>query len=153
MVADFTTDFLFALLYSPTAWAEHCNNEVYQIIGLILQTAAAHNVTLGGDTKFDVPSGKFALDKSRLGGSGAAPGGLISYSSVAIAGADNFNDDSVTISDVFDFIVENTRQVTPTCELSVVRLYPFVLPTHPKSSRHRLDPWVCARTTVSEGEF
>ena len=142
-----TTDFLFGLLYSPTAWAEHCNNEVYQLIGLILQTAAAHNVTLDGDAKFNVPSEKFALDESRLGGNGAAPGALTSYSSAAIAGADNFNDASATISDVFDIIVENTRQVTPTCEFSV-RSYPFVLLTHPKSSRYRLDPWVRARPTV-----
>ena len=108
-------------MYSPTAWAEHVNNEIYQLVGLILQTAAAHNVTLGGDVGFDVPSERFALDKSRVGGNGAAPGALKSYSTAAIAGADNFSDDGATISDVFDLIVENTRKVTPTCESSVFR--------------------------------
>ena len=148
LVADFTTDFLFGLLYFPTAWAEHVNNEIYQLVGLILQTAAAHNVTLGGDVEFNVPSGKFALDKSRVGGNGAAPGALTSYSPAAIAGADNFSDDGATISDVFDTIVENTRDVTPTCEFSIIRSYPFALLTRPKSSRNRLDPWVRARAII-----
>jgi len=116
LVANFTTEFLFNLLYTPTAWAEHCNNEVYQLIGLIHQTALARNVTLDGSLKINVPSGEFTFDKSGLGKSGAALGPLTSYSPAAIAGADNFNDDSATISDVFDSIVENTRDITPTCE-------------------------------------
>ena len=143
-VAHFAAEYLFNLLYTPTAWAEHCNNEVYQLIGLIHQTALSHNVTLDGGVKINVPSGNFSFDKSRLGKSGAALAALTSYSSAAIAGADNFNDDSATISDVFDTIVENTRDITPTCKFSFVRSYPFALLIRPKSSWNRLDHWVRA---------
>ena len=146
--ADFITGFLFSLLYAPTAWAENCNNEVYQLIGLIHQTALAHNVTLDGGVKISVPSGGFTFDKSRLGNSGAALGALTSYSLAAITGADNFNDDNATISDVFDTIVEITRDITPTCESSIIYPHTFALPTRLKSSRNRLDHWVRARAII-----
>ena len=116
LVADFTTEFLFSVLYSPTSWAQHCNEDVYPLIALIHQTAEAHNVTLDAGLKINVPSGEFTFDKSRLAKSGAAPGALTSYSQAAISGADNFNDGSARVSDVFDTIVANTRQITPTCK-------------------------------------
>ena len=133
--ADFTTEFMFALLYFPTMWAKYCNNEIYQAIGLIYQTAQAHNVTLDGGLNINITPGEFAIDKSPLSRiSARAPGVLSSYSSAAIAGADNFNDGGVTINDVFDLIVENTRQVTPTCEFFVVPSVHFTDPSQIKSA-------------------
>ena len=41
---------------------------------------------------------------------------LTSYTTAAIAGADNFNDNNATIRDAFDMIVNVTREVTPSCE-------------------------------------
>jgi len=105
-------EFLLGVLNSPTAWADHCNNDVAPLIALIHQTAQAHNVTLKTGLKINVPSGKVSFDRSRL--AKRAPGALTSYSSAAIAGADNFNDGSASVSNVFDTIVANTRQITPT---------------------------------------
>ena len=109
-------------MHTPTLWAEHCNGDVYDLIGTIHTIAQAHNVTLDSGPKISLPPREFNIDKAlmkRL--SARAPGALTSYSSAAIAGADNFNDGSATVSDVFDQIVANTREITPTCEFPVVR--------------------------------
>lgn len=103
------------------------NTEVYPVVAVILQIAQAHNVTVGGGVKYNVPS---AID-SPSASSEASSQNLTSYSSVAIAGGDDFNDGSVTIKDVFGIIVNTTREVTPTCKFPVIHPYLFVLPTRP----------------------
>jgi len=142
--ADTTTVYIFNLLYAPTSWSDQVNDQVYQIVAAVLQLAQDHNVTLSGGAKYSVPSGDFSVDKSLLRTIGAAvPQNLTSYALAAISGADNFNDDSVVITNVFDVIVGNTRQVTPSCEFPVT--YSFVsirLLTRSEPSRNRLDSWV-----------
>ena len=120
-IADSTIAYLFNLLYAPTSWSDHVNTEVFQIVTGILQTAVAHNITLSGGAKYNVPSGSgFSFDKTLLGAIGAAPPqNLTSYALAAISGADNFNDDSATIKDLFDAVVSNTRQVTSACKFHV----------------------------------
>ena len=98
------------------------NGEVYQLVGSILQLAEAHNVTVGGGSKYNVPSEKLTVKRSLLSVAGPAPSqNLTSYTTAAITGADNFNDDNVTVKNVFDVIVDITREVTPTCEFPTVR--------------------------------
>ena len=116
-VVDTITVYIFNLLYAPTSWSDQVNNQVYQIVAAILQLAQDHNVTLSGGAKYNVPSGDFSIDKILLSAIGAAPPqNLTSYALAAISGADNFNDDSVVIKDLFDVIVSNTRQVTASCK-------------------------------------
>ena len=148
--ADFTTAYLFTILYLPTTWSGSVNNDIYPLVALILQIAQAHNITIDGGAKYNVPS---TVDKSFLNGIGAAaPANLTSYSTTAISGADTLVDDSVTIKDVFDVIVNITREVTPTCEAFIIRSHPFVLLTHSQSSRKLLaSAWVCARRYISSG--
>ena len=119
-VADTTTAYIFNLLYAPTSWSDQVNDQVYQLVAAVLQLAQDHNVTLSSSAKYSVPSGDFSIDKTLLSAIGAAPPqNLTSYALAAISGADNFNDDSVVIKDLFDVVVSNTRQVTPSCEFPV----------------------------------
>ena len=114
---------IFNLLYYPLTWSDKVNNELFQLATSILQTAQAHDVTLSGGAKYNVPSGDFSIDETLLSALGAAaPDNLTSYALAAICGADNFNDDSATIKDLFDALVSNTRQVTPSCESRVTYL-------------------------------
>ena len=97
------------------------NNALYQFVAYVLQTSKAHNVTIDGGDKYNIPPAEFTIDGSVIGsflsGTGAGPSqNLTSYALPAISGADSFNDDNVTITDVFDLIVSNTREVTPTCK-------------------------------------
>lgn len=116
------------------------NSDIYTFVASILQIAQAHNVTVDRSARYNVPSG--TINASSL--SDAPSPNLTSYTEAAIVGADDFNDGSTTITDVFDIIVNITRQVTPTCEFPIVRLYLFVLLTL-QSSRNRLESWVRAR--------
>ena len=98
------------------------NNDAYPIVALVLQSAQAHNVTIPGGKKYNVPSGNITIDQSST--SQNTPN--TSYSTVAITGADDFRDKNTQIKDVFDDIVENTRDISPTCVLSHYSLvYPF----------------------------
>ena len=112
--------YLFNLLYFPAAWSESVNTDVYQFVTYILQTAQANNVTIDGGVKYNVPPGQVTTDGA------AVPQNLTSYSLVAISGADDFNDGDATIKDLFDVIVNNTREATPTCEPPVICSYPLV---------------------------
>ena len=104
------------MLYSPASWSEAVNTEIYPAVVAIIQIAQANNFTIGGDARYNVPSGKVDLGKAFLrGASAAAPPPLTSYSITAINGADKFNDDAVVIKDVFDVVVSNTRDITATC--------------------------------------
>ena len=125
--ADSITAYLFALLYFPATWSGSVNNDIYPLVTLILQTAQAHNITIDGGAKYNVPS---TVDMTFLNDIGAAaPANLTSYSMDAIIGADILVDDSVTVKNVFDVIVNITREVTPACESFVIRSYPFDLLT------------------------
>ena len=109
---------------------------VYQFVGFILQTAQAHNIMIDGCPKYNAPSGEFTISSE------VPSPNLTAYTATAITGADDFSDGDVTIRDVFDVVVNNTREVTSACEFFAIRLYLFVLLTHPKMSRNRLVYWV-----------
>jgi len=94
------------------------NGETYDWVVFILQTAQAHNITIDGSGKYNVPSEKITIDVSVFESSQ----NLTSYATAAISGADDFNDDNTTIKDMFDMVVNNTREVTPTCEFSLFTL-------------------------------
>lgn len=122
------------------------NSYIYEFVLFTLQTAQARNVTIDGGSKYNVPPNEITAGKttfkSFLSGIGAASSpNLTSHALDAISGADNFNDENVTITDVFDIIVNNTREVSPTCKFPL-SAYPIVLLTYPKFSRNRLESWV-----------
>ena len=143
-------DYLFNVLYLPATWSGSININVYQVVAYVLQTAQAYNVTIDGGVKYNIPSEQVTIDETFLSEAGTvAPQNLTSYSATAISGADNFNDDDVTIKDVFDVIVNNTREITPTCKFPIVRPYPLVpLTCHGSSSRNRLEYWVSTRVYI-----
>jgi hypothetical protein len=105
------------------------NGDLYRLVVLILQAAEAHNITVGGGSQYNVPSGNFTFNLPSVP---ATSESLTSYTQAAICGADNFNDDDVIVRDVFDTIVDITREITPTCEFPIVHSYPFVSLTRPK---------------------
>ena len=117
------------------------NSVIYEFVAFVLQSAQAHNITIDGGAKYNVPSERVTIDKAAfeafLNEIGAVPAkNMTSHALTAISGADNFNDDNTTIRDVFDIIVNNTREVTPTCKSSVIRLsvhftYPFGIKSEP----------------------
>ena len=101
------------------------NGAIYDFVAFVLQASQAHNLTIDGGGKYNVPSKEITIDKSTFGSSP----NLTSYALAAISGADDFNDDNTTIKDVFDIIVNNTREVTSTCELSLfTHIYSSHLP-------------------------
>ena len=75
---------------------------------------------------YNVPSGNIAVDFT-----GATTPTLVSYTPLAIGGADNFFDDGVTVKDIFDVIVSTTREVTPTCTFSTIRSHPLIFTDPP----------------------
>ena len=110
------------------------NGPLYEFATFILQTAKAHNVTIDGGEKYHVPSNKVTVDQTTFGSFSAMTGrdtsqNLTSYSMTAISGADDFEDDNETIKDLFDIVVSNTREVSPTCKSSSLTR-PFVHFTH-----------------------
>ena len=142
------TAYLFDLLSLPATWSESVNTDIYQLVTYILQTAQANNVTIDGGVKYNVPSGQVTIDGA------AVPQNLTSYSTAAISGADNFNDDDATIEDLFDALVNNTREITPTCEFPVIYSYPLVPLTRPESSsRNPLESWVSHGHAFSDDAF
>ena len=133
-------------MYSPEAWSQEVNTVLYAFVALVLQTAQALNVTAPGGHMYNVPTGNFTSDPT-----GDAAPTLVSYSQVAITGADDFYDGGVTIKDVFDVIVNNTREVTPTCTFSALISHSLVL--IPKLSWNRLVTWVSTKQLFSEDTF
>jgi len=109
---------ILGILYSPSIWSEFANDYFYPLVALVLQGSQAHNVTVGEGVEYNVPSGEVTFGEAALGAwGGATPSrNLTSNALSAISGADNFNDDNTTIRDLFDIIVSNTREVTPTCK-------------------------------------
>ena len=104
---------LLALLYSPTLWGSFTNTYLYEGVGYILQAAQAHNITIDGGAKYNIPSKAFTINE----GTGDTSQNSTSYAMTAISGADDFNDNNARIKDVFDIVVNTTREVTPTCKL------------------------------------
>jgi hypothetical protein len=108
------------------------NSYIYQVVGSALQAAHVHNLSVPCGDKYNTPSGNLTVDlPTSIGPSSAT--GLTSYTTAAIAGADNFVDGDVTIKDVFDVIVNTTRCVTPTCVFSVICPNPCGLLTPPRT--------------------
>lgn len=130
------------------------NTLVYKFVAFVLQASKAHNVTVDGGAKYSVPSEEVAIDdpafEAILNGDPSSRN-LTSHALAAISGADNFNDDETTITDVFDLIVNNTREVTPTCKFTLfTHIYSSsYLLTCPESSRNCLDSWVRAKRKFS----
>jgi len=92
-------------------WSDYVNGVVYQFVGLVLQASQVHNIAIEGCAKYNAPSGNVTLTGT---GSPSSPT-LTSYSLAAIIGADDFVDSNATMKDLFDTIVNVTRQITPTC--------------------------------------
>ena len=86
-------------------------------MALALQISQAHNITIAGGRKYNVPSGNITLEDPF---EGEPHPSVMSYSEYAISGADDFSDVGVTVKEVFDFVVKTTREITPTCKLSGV---------------------------------
>ena len=100
------------------------NGPIYEFVAFVLQASKAHNVTIDGGAKYNVPSEEVTIDKAALesflnGTGGNSPQDSTSYTAAAISGADDFNDENTTIRDFFDIIVNNTREVSPTCKFSL----------------------------------
>jgi hypothetical protein len=93
-------------------WSDRLNGDIYRFVAFILQASQAHGITIGGSDKYNVPSGNVTVDET---GNEPPTSTLTSYTTTAIIGADDFNDDNTTVTDLFDIIVGVTRQVTPTC--------------------------------------
>ena len=126
-------------MYAPRSWSEFANSEFYPVAGFVLQTAQTHNVTIPGDHKYNVPSGNFTDQIQTLFSQDgfASTSNLTSYSILAIAGADDFRDNNTETKLIFDDIIENTRDITPTCEFPTTRSYLFILIDYvPESSRN-----------------
>lgn len=119
------------------------NTDVYAFVALVLQASKALNITILGCEKYNIPTGNITLNDS---GSNSPPT-LVSYTSEAIVGADDFVDSGVTIKDVFDVIVSITRDTTPTCTFSATRPRSYALIHHQLSWCH-LVAWVCTGATI-----
>ena len=115
-------------------WSESVNGFLYEYVALVLQASQAYNVTIPGCRKYNVPSGKITIDETAV----TPTPNRTTYSEAAITGADDLNDANVTIRDVFDIFVENTREISPTCGSPAIRPTLFVLLTCAQSSRNCL---------------
>ena len=125
------------------------NGFLYEFVGLALQASQAHNSTVPGGRKYNIPSENITIDDTVS----ATSQGMTSYSLAAISGADDVNDGNTTIKDIFDAIVETTREVTPTCKSCNIHSCMFILLTQPsiksepcghlgKYDKNRVDPYL-----------
>ena len=101
------------------------NTYVYDVVALVLQSAQAHNITVPGGDKYSVPSENITdpIPPTLLGSDPVS--NLTDYSPAAITGADDFRNNQTTIKDIFDIIVQTTREITPTCMFVNICWYPF----------------------------
>jgi hypothetical protein len=120
---------------------------LYQYVALSSQ---AHNTTISGGHKYNIPSGNITLEGPLKG---EPRPNMTMYSEYAISGADDFSDGSVTVKEVFDFVVNTTREITPTCELSnVLKPAPLrCVDPCSRSSRSYLGTWACGESTIPWG--
>ena len=119
------------------------NTEIYAFVGLVLQLSQALGVTIPRSQKYNVPTGNLSLD---LGDSTST---VSTYSGEAISGADDFVDGGVTAKDIFDIIVSNTRDITPTCRFSCYLPYLLNALTCPLSSWNCLVAWVSCQVSLN----
>ena len=101
---------MLAILPYPVDWSLSLTYVLYPTVVSILQIAQAHGVTVPGGRQYNVPSDN--VTDPILKGYNTPESNLFSYSLVAIAGADDFGDSNTAINDIFDFIVETTRNVS-----------------------------------------
>ena len=121
------------------------NTYVYDVVALVLQSAQAHNITVPGGDKYSVPPENITDSISSIVSDSGTVSNLTVYSITAIIGADDFRDNQKTIEEVFDIIVQTTREITPTCMFATIGSYPFdSLTTFSESSRNRVVYWVRA---------
>lgn len=104
-------------LHNPQEWSAFTNRALYPLVARLFQAAQAHNIPLSDDKDivYHVPSGTVDFDASLMQ-SWPPPGTLRSFAFDAIVGADNNNDDTVTMKDVFDVIINTTKTVSPSCK-------------------------------------
>ena len=98
------------------------NGMFYSTAVYILQLAQTHNVAVPGGRRYNTPSENIA---NPISPNDISPPNLNSYTGVAIPGADDVGDSKMTIRDIFDFIVDLTRDVSPTCEFPAINSYLF----------------------------
>ena len=96
-------------------WSQSVNGYIYQFVALILQIAQANNVTVPGGGTYNVPSVNITDPTGPVDPGTTPVSNLTSYTTAAVIGADDFGNGKTTINDVFDMIVQVTRNVTPTC--------------------------------------
>ena len=102
------------------------NSYFYPAVAYILQLARAHNVAVPGGRRYNVPSENIT---NPISADDIYPPGLTSYTQMAISGADDVGDSKTTVGDIFDLTVDNTRDVSPTCEFPVINSHLFDLLT------------------------
>lgn len=122
--------FLYILLYTPMTWSSDMNGYVYQFVAFVLQASQVRGITIEGGAKYNVPSANITLIET----GNPPPPDLTSYTGDATIGADDFNDDNVTITDLFDIVVDFTRRVTPTCAFLDNNPTPFLTDSLPIES-------------------
>lgn len=145
-----TTALLFNLLSTPTTWSQSVNTDLYEFVALVLQASQVHNITIPGGQKYNIPAGgNITTPETRR----ASTSTLTSYTRIAVAGADDFNDNGVTIKDVFDIIVNNTREITPTCKSSTNYLYTFIQTVCLQSVGAVWSPGCVKKRLFSEDKF
>ena len=110
------------------------NSDIYFAVVAFLQLAQAQNIPVPGGRHYNLPSQNIT---HQIPPDAISPPGLTSYTWVAISGADDFGDGKTTIKDIFDIIVETTREVTATCESPVIIPCLFDLPTRPRTKLER----------------
>lgn len=96
------------------------NSYIYQLVAVVLQTAQAHNITVPGGDKYNVPSVNITDPTGPVDPGTVPASNLASYTTEAISGADDFRDGKTTVKDIFDIMVQTTRKVTSTCMSLIV---------------------------------
>lgn len=108
---------------NPGLWSGFANEALYPLVINLFQVAQAHNVPLSDDKSivYHVPSETVEFDPYLMWPGLYPPGTLRSFVFDAVVGADNTNDTWVTMRDVFDVLVDTTRNISPTCKRFVSR--------------------------------
>ena len=129
------------------------NGGIYQFVAFALQAAQARNLTIDGGAKYNVPSGNFFAQNLLPSETDVIPLNSATYSSVAIFGADDFDDDNTTIKDLFDIIVKTTRQVIPSCKFHSVGSYTLFIDLPPSQSGRSGISGMCSARHIEGDAF
>jgi hypothetical protein len=92
------------------------NGFLYAYVALVLQASQTYNVTTPGGHKYNIPSGNITIDNTVA----TFYPKMTSYTQIAITGADDYSDSDTTVNDIFNLIVKNTREISPTCRSSAI---------------------------------